>query len=159
MPSPPERPAARAEREIPLRITVLGPPPGVAFAVQRGRDDLLPPTRATAAEVSFDFTVRVAPSSTGGAPNFLGPFAQGTPGDRFVYVNSGQRAGDADSCWDRRAKVRLAGITWELIDRVAPETGSVLEARIVGTSGDGGPVCASTPVLGGGWAIGQSVAT
>ncbi|MDB4948450.1 MAG: hypothetical protein JWM27_1099 [Gemmatimonadetes bacterium] len=154
MPSRPEHPGARAERELPLRITVLGPPPGVAFAVQRGRDELLPPTRTTAAEVSFDFTVRVAPSSTDGAPNFLGPFAQGTPADRFVYVNSGQRAGDRNSPCDRRAKVRLAGITWEAIDRVAAEPGSVLEARIVGTARDGGPVCASTPLLGGGWVFG-----
>ena len=146
--------AAKAgERELPLRIVVEGPPAGVAFAVQRGRAELLAPSAATADAVTFDFPVRVG-TSADGAPNFLGEYAHGTPGERFVYVTSGQSAGDAGSPWRRRAKVRLAGqVDWLLIDRVLSQPGALLEARITGTSRDGGPVCASTPVLGGGWTV------
>lgn len=144
--------AAAGERELPLRITVKRPPADVVFAVQRGRAELLPPSTATADALTFHLSVRVARAADG-SPNFLGSYAQGTPAERFVYVNSGKRAGDAASCWDRRAKVRLAGpVDWPLIDRVLAQPGAVLAATITGTSGDGGPVCASTPVLGG-WTV------
>ena len=147
--------AKAGERELPLRITVEHPPAGVPFAVQRGRAELLAPSTATADALAFDFSVRVT-TAVDGSPNFLGEYAQGTPGARFVYVTSGQRAGDAGSPWDRRAKVRLAGeIGWPLIEQVLAQPGAVLAARITGTSRDGGPVCASTPVLGGGWAVAE----
>jgi hypothetical protein len=122
----------RAERELPLRVVLLRPPPGVTFAVQRGRSELLPPSRASDEALVFDLTVRVAPGKDG-APNLLGPFAQGTPADRFVYVNSGTAAGQAGSCWSRRAKVRTGGIGWERVDETLGTPGAVLEARIEGT--------------------------
>lgn len=129
-----------------LRIVVLHPPAGVAFAVQRGRDELVPPTHATAKELTFDFTVRVADRD--GAPNFLGPYAQGPVGERFVYVNSGKRAGEPESTWDRRAKIHLKDLGWQLV-RKALAAGGVLETRIEGTGSDGGPSCATVPLLGG----------
>jgi Family of unknown function (DUF5990) len=67
---------------------------------------------------AFDFTVRLGAPQADGRPNFLGPFAQGSPRDRFVYVNAGTRAGQSNSRWDRRAKVPLGQITWELIEEV-----------------------------------------
>ena len=144
------------DRELPLRITIVGPPRGVTFRLQRGETrlgDLVPPARETGDEISFDFTVRVSGKEAGGAPSFLGPFAQGRPADRFVYVSSGTLAGQADSCWTRRAKVRLAGITREMVERALADPGAVLEARIGGVAKDGGPVCASTHLLDGGWRI------
>lgn len=139
------------QSELRLRIVVVDPPASVAFAVQRGRSELLPPARQTPAELVFDFSVRVAQTKSG-EPNFLGPFAQGTVGERFVYVNSGQRAGEAQSCWDRRAKVHLKDIGWPLVKK-ALANGGTLEARIEGTSRDGGPACATVPLLGGGWRV------
>src|SRR5262249_46337362 len=126
------------------------PPKGVAFAVQRGRDELLPPSSANASQLTFELSVRVADRD--GAPNFLGPYAQGPVGERFVYVNSGQRAGEPESCWDRRAKLHLRDVGWPLV-RKALKGGGVLEARIEGTAGDGGPACATVPLLGGGWQL------
>ncbi|HET7462894.1 MAG TPA: DUF5990 family protein [Longimicrobium sp.] len=142
------------EPELPLRITVVGPPPEVTFAVQRGRDGLLPPTRRTADAIVFDFTVRVGERD--GRPNFLGEFAQGTPADRFVYVNSGTRAGQAGTRWERRAKVKLSGITRELVDAALAEAGAVLEARFGGVGRDGGPACATVPLLDGGWRVARA---
>jgi len=139
------------EPELPLRITVADPPPAVAFAVQRGRDGLLPPTRRTADEIVFDFTVRAG--ERGGRPNFLGEFAQGTPADRFVYVNSGTFAGQAGSRWERRAKVKLSSITREMIGAALADPGAVLEARFHGIGRDGGPACATVPLLDGGWRV------
>ena len=137
--------------EISLRITVTDPPPGVTFQVQKGRDELIPPTHADAHSISFDFSVRVD-DDRAGSLRVLGPFAQGPPSARFVYVNSGQRAGESDSVWDRRAKVPLTGLTRALIDRATRHAGSMIEATIEGTSRDGGPVCASV-ALASGWRV------
>lgn len=83
-------------------------------------------------------------------PNFLGPFTQGPRGARFVYVNSGTLAGQANTKWTRRAKVPLSGITWAMIKRAK---GAILEARIDGVGRDGGPACGTVPLLDGGWRI------
>ena len=70
-----------------------------------------------------------------------------------MYVNSGTLAGQAESLWTRRAKVTLQALKWAVVDRVASESGSRLEVRITGTARDGGPACASVPLLDGGWAV------
>lgn len=146
------------DRELPLRVTVVRPPPGVALQVQRGRSELLPPTNVDGDTVTFEFVVRVRDSQADGPPRILGDFAQGPPKGRFIYVNSGKRAGQADSCWDRRAKVSLMTITSAQIDATLAEPGAALEARIGGTARDGGPACATVPLLDGGWRVGRNAA-
>ena len=133
--------------EVPFRIIVLDPPPGVAFALQSGRSELVAPSKEAADALTFDFTLRVEPG-----PRLLGPFAQGPPAKRFVYVSSGKRAGQTGTFWDRRAKVPLTSIDASLIDRATASPGSVIETRIAGTGGDGGPACGTVPLIGG-WGI------
>jgi Family of unknown function (DUF5990) len=141
------------DRPLLLRITLIKPLPGVSLRLQKGKDDLVPPTSDSGENVSFDFTVNIANSRTDGSPRFRGPFVQGPPAGRFIYVNSGTYAGEADSCWSRRAKIPLSGITWELIEEALSKSGTVLEARIAGTAGDGGPVCATVRILEDGWKV------
>ena len=109
---------ADAEPDLRIRIVVEEPPPGVTFAVQLGRDQLLPPSAVTAKRLAFEFLLRVAPG-TGGPPRLLGPAAQGPPGGRFVYLNSGKRAGQQNPEWDRRAKIPLGGIA-RAVDSQSP---------------------------------------
>jgi hypothetical protein len=130
-----------AKYELPLRVTVIEPPAGVVMQVQKGRDELLPPSDKKSDAISFDFSVDVDLSS--GAPNFLGKFAQGPKDKRFVYVNSGTYAGQTDSCWGRRAKISLMSITANQIREILKSPNSKLEICIDGTGSDGGPVCAS----------------
>lgn len=134
-----------------LRLVVVEPPKNVAMCVQLGRDDLLAPATDTARELTFDFDVRVARRPSG-EPNYLGPFAQGPADARFVYLNSGTSAGQADSPWTRRAKISLSAITWPQIED-AIARGVPLVGRIRGRGKDGSPVCASTPLLDGGWKV------
>ncbi len=136
-----------------LRITVVGPPAGVEFRLQQGRSELVAPTRGTASEIRFDFGLRLGPRRPGQQPTVTGKAAQGPPAGRFVYVNSGRRAGQQSSCWDRRAKVPLQGITKALLEGALGRDDVVLEARIAGIAGDGGPACASVPLLGDGWRL------
>jgi hypothetical protein len=124
---------------------VAAPPPDTRFQVQRGRDSLVPPLRSLASSIEFELPVRVG-TQPDGSPNFLGPFAQGPPRARFVYVNSGTLADDPQSCWTRRAKVPLNGISWALI-RKALASRSALETEIDGRARDGGPACGTVPLL------------
>jgi hypothetical protein len=137
---------------IRCRIAVLQPPAGVQFRLQEGPDDLVAPVRVTGGEIQFEFSLRLG-TPRQGQPNFLGPAAQGPAGGRFVYINSGRRAGQTGTPWDRRAKVPLSGITKALVQSVLVDDRRMLEARIAGTANDGGPVCATVPLLGGAWRV------
>ena len=147
--------AASSQAEVPLRITLVAPPSGVTFCLQRGRDELIDARRSTGADLSFDFTVRVRPASGKDPMVFLGPFTQGPPATRFVYVNSGTMAGESASAtaWTRRAKIPLAGITASMVEMALAKRGYRIEARIQGTAGDGGPACATCRPLGDGWSV------
>lgn len=119
----------------------MRPPKGVAIAVQRGRDELLLPVGEEGDQAIFEFEMTADLSS--GHPNFLGKFSQGPKDSRFVYVNSGTCAGQADTCWTRRAKISLVSISTEQIEDVFRSLNSCLETSYGGTGRDGGPTCAS----------------
>lgn len=126
---------------LPIRIVVSKPLAGVAMQVQGGRDELLPPAKASDEQLVFDLTLNVDLSST--IPNFLGKFAQGPKGGRFIYVNSGTYAGQQHTCWSRRAKLSLMSITSQQIDEIMAGNGVVLQTSFPGVGPDGGPTCAS----------------
>jgi uncharacterized protein DUF5990 len=145
-----QRPASERV-PVPIRITLLGPPPGVDFCIQGHERELLQRTRAAGQDLSFDLTVLAA--RVEGMPRFFGDVVQGPPAGRFVYVCSGTLAGQSDSCWTRRAKVPLGGITWESVERVLAGPAARLEARFEGRTGDGGPACATIKLLDRGWRL------
>ena len=144
---------APAEHELPLRVTILRPPPGVQFCLQRGRSDLVSQTVSSGRDISFDLSVRMKPLDGDGPPRFLGPFTQGPPNGRFIYVCCGTFAGQLDSPWSRRAKVGLAGITRSLLGKALKNPKAKLEARFEGTAADGGPSCATVRLLDEGWRL------
>ncbi len=133
------------EQELKLRIVLESPPPGIDFGLQKGGGndyETIQTQRSTTGNLSFEFAVRVREGKDG-QPNFLGPFVQGPPQRRFVYIDIGTYAGQHTG-WSRRLKVPLT-ISWELI-----RNGKTLETRIAGTGKDGGPTCA-TPKPFNGW--------
>ena len=136
---------------IRLRINVIDPPAGVNLRMQRGRAELVDAARSSSKRVTFEFEVRLG-TRAGGLPNFLGDFAQGPPDKRFVYINCGTLAGQPDSPWSRRAKIPLTGISTKLIAE-ARRTGGVLTAEYEGTGRDGGPSCATVPLISGAWHV------
>ena len=137
--------------EIAVRIVVVNGPQGVKWAVQLGRVELLAPARLEANGAVFEFMVHIDPRRTD-VQRFTGAAVQGKTGAQFIYVNSGTYAGQSTSCWGRRAKVSLAPITAALLARYRRE-GGVLEARFFGVARDGGPACASVPLLDEGWRL------
>ena len=134
----------KSEGEVRLRIVLVAPPPGVDFGVQEGKGSdykTIHKQRSNDADLTFEFTVTVKDNRDDGLPNFLGPLAQGPTMGRFIYIDIGKSAGQIDSCWERRIKVPLGGITWEMIEKAS--TKMLLEARLPGTGKDGGPSCAT----------------
>ena len=109
-------------------------------------------------DIHFQCECRVRPHLGTGAPNFLGPLVQGDAARRFLYLSwrpVGWRPGQPEPpcpAWVRRIKVHLSPITWQQIDE-AVKIGGVLEAVVPGTGRDGGPSCASVPLIGGGWVV------
>jgi hypothetical protein len=148
------RKSDKPDQEISLRIVVIDPPAGVVFALQRelrrGERELVSPIMATGADLSFDLALRVR-SEGDGPPNLLGSFVYGPRGERYIALVSGTLAGQADSCWIRGAKIKLQNITWDLIHQVEASPNTILEASIAGKAKDGGPACATVPLLDGGW--------
>jgi hypothetical protein len=132
------------------RIVLVAPPAGPTFALQRGKQELAGAAVSNGQDMQFEFTFQ-AEERAGGAVRFSGEFVQGPAGGKFIYVNSGTLAGDSGSAWTRRAKVSLESLTWAVVSGVAARSGARLEARVSGVAKDGGPACASVPLLSGGW--------
>jgi hypothetical protein len=138
---------------ITLRIALDAPtPPGVRFALQRGAAgtaESVALQQADGGALVFDVVIGYL-TTTDGALDFRGPFVQGPRGARFVYVQSGQSAGQPATAWNRRAKIALGGITAALVAAMRPT--EVLCAHIAGTAKDGGPPAASVKLTAD-WAI------
>ena len=128
-------------RELTLRIIIEQPPPGVDFALQKGSGNAYEPVqrqRSEGKDLAFEFQPLIREGVSNSMAALGGPFIQGPPRRRFVYVDIGTYAGHAGSGWSRRLKIPLEGITAKMVER-----GGVLQARVPGTGRDGGPNCAT----------------
>ena len=109
-------------------------PLGVAFefGLQDAKGALTPARRLSDGRLFWDFELRVQPGKDG-RPNFLGPFASGPAGDRFVYLSwrSVPRG-----VWINRVKARLADIDWPLLEAAQGGGG---DGRLVADISDGSP--------------------
>ena len=140
--------------ELPIRLVLIDPPPKIDYGIQRGRGsnyEAMFVQQRMRGDVTFDFSIAVSGNSKDGAPNFSGDFVQGTPARRFIYIDVGTYAGQMNTPWSRRMIVLLNGITREQINR-ALKPGHRLSATIQGTARDGGPSCATVPLIGG-WKV------
>jgi hypothetical protein len=112
----------------------------VYFGIQQRRE-VIAQVPADAGQAVFlpEFKVE---RGVGGAPNFLGPFAHGTPADRFFYLSWGVRTGSGGFEMFRRLKVRLGHLKWKQIE-TASRAGKPITVRLRLTDGCGGPLCAT----------------
>ena len=139
------------ESDLPVRLVLVDAPPGVDFGIQRGggaRYETLFVQHVKQGDLIFDFSLIVTENRKDSLPNFKGPFVQGPPASRFIYVDVGTYAGQKDTQWSRRMKVPLQAITWPLIRQAMSKPGHKLLARIPGKGKDGGPNCATVQLLG-----------
>ena len=112
------------------------------LGVQRGKV-VEQAVRLPIATATFVAELRAEGDAT---PNFLGPFAQGGVGERFVYLCWGRHEGPQ---WVgfRRAKLPISHLTWADI-----ESGEVtVELRC--TDAKGGPICAMIKGESANWPV------
>lgn len=133
------------KHQVPFRVVVTNPRSDVVMQVQSGKDELLPPLKTSNVSIAFEFDMTIDVDD--GSLNFLGKYAQGPKDARFVYVNSGTYAGQASTCWSRRAKLSLMSITPKQVNEVIARPGSRIEVTMPGVGSDGGPTCASVKGL------------
>ena len=128
-------------QQLTLRIVVEEPPSGVDFALQKGKGSTYEPVqkqRSKGNDLIFEFQPVIRSGVSSHGLSLAGPFVQGPPRARFVYLDIGTYAGQCDSHWSRRLKIPLEGITAAMIAK-----GGVFEVRVPGTARDGGPNCAT----------------
>ncbi|MFG2330861.1 DUF5990 family protein [Streptomyces sp. NPDC048604] len=114
---------------------------GIRVGVQRrGRaDELLDPHPGDAPSATWVLDCTVAAKDTGF--DVTGPWIQGRPGGRFVYLSWEAAGEDGTFAMFRRAKLMLDGVAPEtLADAVAS---GLLVARLGLTDGRGQPTCAA----------------
>ena len=133
------------DQELPLRIILKNPPTGVDFGLQKGSGnhyETVQKQQFHSQDLQFNFTVRVkGKQDEESQPTILGPFVQGPPGARFVYLDIGRCAGQITSVWSRRLKIPLTGINWEMVNQLSTNDAQVLETQVPGTGKDTGPNC------------------
>lgn len=142
------------DTRLSMKIVLQSPPPGFDFGLQKGSGshyETVQIQRSTAEDLSFEFEVRVK-SRPDGAPNFLGPFTQGPADNRFVYIDIGASAGQKDTWCNRRLKIPLYTISWNLINQVVAEQKGFLQTEVPGTGKDGTANCGTVKPFAG-WSI------
>jgi hypothetical protein len=110
----------------------------VHVGVQRDSDVVdVVPGDAPAAEWEIDVDVR--PGRTGDLDQF-GPYVQGRPGKRFVYLSWGDVGDDGSFDMFRRIKLWLNQVDPSILEQ-ADQPGRRLEAHLRLTDSCGGPLC------------------
>ncbi len=119
----------------------------ISLGIQMGKQ-VVQIVQLPCAEPVFEAELRVALDPTGSSPNFLGPFAFGTPKDRFLYLCWGRTNQGA---WNgfRRAKLPLNGLTLDDLDS------PTIRGRLKCTDARGGPICATVKSSHFAWITGH----
>jgi len=130
-----------ARIDLTLRIILANPPSGVVFAKHDAKSRPIDPVRAADGDLSFDIPIALTPTPEGPRPG--GGFVRADSRGRFVYIASGQAAGDVQAAGQRRIKIYLRDLPPGVI------AGDILQATIAGRAEDGGAAFATVPLLSG----------
>jgi Family of unknown function (DUF5990) len=139
-------------KQLTLRIILEKPTPGVVYGLQKGKGsnyEVVQKQTSDSTDLIFQFDIETKHGDNGKII-LIGPFTQGTPQDRFVYIGIGTYAGQKDSLWSRRLKIPLSGIDVELLNRLSDK--DILLCKVPGAGKDGSPNCATVKPFRG-WNI------
>ena len=137
--------------ELPIPIILQTPPAGVDYGVQKGsgnKYETIEKQRSEGRDLQFNFSITVK-NADPASPDFSGPFVQGPPGERFIYIDIGTAAGQFGTPWSRRLKIPLKDIQIEKADSLSVASGLIMVTSVPGTGKDGGPNCATVKPFSG----------
>ena len=122
----------------------------VHLGIQRGNEviDMVPANRK---QVVFEPEFRVSPLPDG-KTNFLGPYAKGTPTERFFYLSWVEKDDAGHVIMFRRAKIHLSHLLWSQVE-AAIDSGRQISVTLSLTDKKGEPRCASLKGEGVHWQI------
>lgn len=86
-----------------------------------------------------------------GVVDFAGPAVSGKRAERFFYLSWSSRSVHGRDRF-RRAKIQLRELKPDQIAALL-QRGGTITARVSALARDGGPACATVPLLGGGWTV------
>ena len=112
----------------------------VRLGIQKG-DRVIDDVGAGATSATFLASIRVVRNPETGMLNFLGPYTQGTPQERFIYLCWGERKNES---WDgfRRAKLPLRPLSPEVVEKALTD-GQSITVVIDMRDSKGEPLCAT----------------
>ena len=113
----------------------------VEYGIQKGsgsKYETVQKQLSNSTDLSFEIKVQLKAGEKN-EPVFFGPFAQGPPKERFIYIDIGTYAGQKNTPWSRRLKIPLKGISKTVIEKLKSD--NFLLAKMPGTGKDGGPTC------------------
>jgi hypothetical protein len=145
------------DREVTIKIILENPTPDADYGLQEGKGidfKTIQTKRGNGKNLEFECSVKVKLADDN-TPVFLGPYAQGPANERFIYIDIGTFAGQKDSCWDRRLKIPLSGITSQMIQQVLSDSSYKIEAVVAGSGKGGGPNCGTVKPFNG-WKLEQN---
>jgi|SRR6266498_2381689 len=143
-------------QDLTLHIILQKPTANVDFGLQKGSGsqyETVQTQRSNSEDLHFSLTIKIkSDRQKDPSPKLTGPFVQGQSPDKFIYIDIGTYAGQANTIWSRRLKIPLTGITWDIVDRMGTDSKFILETTVPGTGRDGGPNCATVKPFEG-WKI------
>lgn len=123
----------------------VGERTAVRLGIQRSKE-VVEDVPADVPQITFTVSLRVEHNAETGKPNFLGPFAHGTPQERFIYLCWGERQrGVCDGFG--RAKVHLKHLTWPQVEAALQQDQPIAFSFDM-TDARGGPFCGSLNLHG-----------
>jgi hypothetical protein len=133
-------------RELPGEWCAPGPdaPSGhtrVRVGVQRRNNpsEILDPVPGDAAEAEWTIDCKIG--RTDGGVDITGPYVQGRPGGRFIYLSWLSDQGPGPCGMFRRGKIRLDALPESVVSHAL--TGGPIAVRVQLTDDRGGPACAT----------------
>jgi hypothetical protein len=112
----------------------------VYLGIQKG-NEVIEAVPADRKQVIFRPKFKIA-KQPDGSPNFLGPFAKGTPQERFFYLSWGVMDKEGRFRMFRRAKIHLNHLKWNHLG-AALNKNAPLKVVIDMTGHKGDPICGS----------------
>ncbi|MGE0128454.1 MAG: DUF5990 family protein [Blastocatellales bacterium] len=113
---------------------------GVYLGIQKA-EEVVGAAPGNSKKIVFEPAFRVSPLP-GGRTNFLGPFAKGTPKERFFYLSWVVKDAGGRLTMFRRAKIHLSHLPWSRVEE-AVRAGKPLSVELSMTDRRGGPLCGS----------------
>lgn len=138
-----------------FRIIVEKPVGGLLYGLQSGSGnqyETIQPQLTDSGDLTFAFSLPVKTGKDGRLA-LSGPIAQGPPTGRFLYLDIGSYAGQANAPASGRLKVPLPDITANIVQTV--QQGGWLQTRVPGTRDKDGSAYMGSVKPAGGWVIQQ----